>query len=106
MKWIVSFAATKLPEFLDKPKNCTAAVKGDAVFESVISGEPLPKVKWLKDGIEMFPSNRYRMDIIGDKARLTIKNVHEGDTGTVTCELVNPAGTESATAQLKVQSEY
>ncbi len=42
----------------------------------------------------------------GNKAILTIKDVHDDDAGDITCELSNRRGKETATAKLKVQSKY
>ena len=46
------------------------------------------------------------MSTDGDKATLVLKDVHEDDAGDITCELSNKKGKETATAKLKVQSEY
>ena len=43
---IVNFTAGTAPDFVKKPDNCTAPLKGDAKFEATLSGEPYPDVKW------------------------------------------------------------
>ena len=40
-----------------------------------------------------------------DKVQLVIKDLHEGDAGEITCELVNKKGREAATCKLGVQGE-
>ena len=58
-----------------------------------------------RDGVPLQPSNKYRMDRNGDKAKLTIKNCHESDAGEITCEVKNKGGIETAAARCKIQSE-
>ncbi len=57
-----------------------------------------------KNGVELRPSGRVRMNRDGNKAILTINDVHDDDAGDITCELSNRRGKETATAKLKVQS--
>ena len=59
-----------------------------------------------KDGMEIFPSNKYRIVEEGDEVKLVVKNLHEGDKGEITCELSNAKGKESATVKLGVQGEW
>ena len=40
-----------------------------------------------------------------DKVQLVIKDLHEGDAGEITCELVNKKGREAATCKLGVQGK-
>ena len=69
-------------------------------------GDPLPEVKWFMDGMEIRPSNKYRMSISEDgKAQLVIHDVNDHDAGEITCELSNQKGKESASCKLTVQSE-
>ena len=56
-----------------------------------------------KDGIEIRPSPKYRIDEDGDTVRLTIKDVKDNDKGDITCELSNNKGRESANCKLTVQ---
>ncbi len=39
--------AGKIPDFIKKPTNVSAPLKGEAKFEIEIDGEPEPEVKWL-----------------------------------------------------------
>ena len=71
-----------------------------------LDGEPLPEVKWLKDGIEIRPSGKYRMTKSDDgKAQLVIHDINDYDSGEITCELSNHKGKESASCKLTVQSK-
>ena len=58
-----------------------------------------------KNGQEILPSGRFRVLRNEDKVQLVIKDLHEGDTGDITCELSNKKGVESATAKLAVQGK-
>lgn len=59
-----------------------------------------------KDGFPLLPSGKYRVDRIGDKAKLTIKNCNESDAGEITCEVKNKGGTDTASARCKIQSKF
>ena len=56
--------------------------------------------------MELFDGFKYRISRDGNTARLVVKNVADADAGDITCEVRNRKGGESATAKLKVQSEF
>jgi hypothetical protein len=99
-------AAMRAPDFTKKPQSVTAPLDQDAVFEVEVDGEPLPEVKWFKDGIEIRPTPKYRFKDDGNKFQLVVKGVDELDGGEITCELSNPKGKETAAATLKVQGTH
>ncbi|XP_064634017.1 twitchin-like isoform X9 [Lineus longissimus] len=96
-------AGTK-PEFIKKIDGCTAPVGGEAVFTCMTSGKPEPNVTWMRNGVEIFPSSRCQIKQDDDKCVLVLKDLAEGQSGEITCEVANKMGRESCSAKLEVQS--
>ena len=57
-----------------------------------------------RDGVPLRPGNKYRINRDGNIAQLIVKDIHEGDSGEITCEVSNAKGHDTATCKLEVQS--
>ncbi|XP_063057570.1 obscurin isoform X3 [Engraulis encrasicolus] len=76
-----------------------------ATLSTIITGQPLPEVYWLKDGLEVVPSENVEMEYFGARCSLSLQCVTLEDCGTYTCEAENSTGHVSCNAQLMVESQ-
>ena len=77
---------------------------GTAEFVVQIDGNPAPKVRWLRNGVELTPTSRVQIsgpDSDG-MARLILQDLGEHDGGDITCELITPVNRISCSAPLDV----
>ena len=79
---------------------------GDARFEVLISGNPVPTVDWLK-GFKKISENqeKYQIESSDTKNVLIIKDLKLEDSGTYKCIASNASGENSLTFTLKVKGE-
>lgn len=71
-----------------------------------VAGNPKPKVKWLKQGEEIFPSEEYQIENFDDGTSiLVINNVYPDDAGEITFEAFNELGVITTTTWLSVEGE-
>lgn len=69
-----------------------------------MKGKPKPKVKWLKEGEEIFPSEEYQIENFEDGTSvLIINDLYPDDTGTITFEAFNSLGVAITTTELIVE---
>ncbi|CAH8634151.1 unnamed protein product [Dicrocoelium dendriticum] len=96
--------ATETPDFVSKIRQTTAPVGGVAVFEVQVDGKPMPTVRWFRDGVELMPGSRVRIQPPGPdgKAVLELSDLDDRDGGTITCQASNPSGKNSCSAPLEV----
>ncbi|CAH8545499.1 unnamed protein product [Schistosoma haematobium] len=96
--------STATPDFVTKIRPTTAPIGGTAGFEVQVDGQPLPSVRWFKDGIELLPGNRIKISPPGPdgKASIEIHDLDEKDSGTITCQVSNPSGKNSCSAPFEV----
>ncbi|XP_055331451.1 twitchin-like isoform X3 [Paramacrobiotus metropolitanus] len=90
------------PEILKKFGNITTAVGKPVKLTVEAVGKPPVKVKWLKNGREINPSGRVKMTEKDGVFTLDIGEVLDSDAGEYTCELSNPGGKDTCTAQLRI----
>ncbi|VDK66712.1 unnamed protein product [Cylicostephanus goldi] len=85
------------------PLTIRRAKPGDTVtFECVPYGNPFPAIKWLKDGIELAPSDKISFEALPDGTqRCIIKDVDFFSEGFFRCVATNPYGTASTKAELR-----
>lgn len=90
------------------PLRDVRAVEGNPiVLECKINGEPLPDVKWYKDGELLLPSDRVKIETYPDgTARLYIDKCHPGDEGIYRILAENPSGTANMKANVTVKSKH
>ncbi|CAG02431.1 unnamed protein product [Tetraodon nigroviridis] len=90
-------------EGLNFPDNTVTIVAGNKLrLEIPISGEPAPRVVWMKgERVILETGHRVRAETYGDQTSLTIDVTEREDTGNYKIVLQNEAG--EATASLKVK---
>ncbi|MEQ2278601.1 hypothetical protein AMECASPLE_000568 [Ameca splendens] len=85
------------PQFLNYPTNTYAYESTDIEMECAVTGNPLPTVRWMKNGEEVIPSDYFQ---IVDGTNLQILGLVKSDEGFYQCVAENPAGSSQAMAQL------
>ncbi|KAG1714523.1 Muscle M-line assembly protein unc-89 [Nymphon striatum] len=71
-------------------------------FETRVSGNPLPEVKWSLDGQPIQPSDNVNITFDGKRACLKVKNSNPQHNGNYTIKLVNAIGDVESSAHAKV----
>lgn len=71
-------------------------------FATRIDGEPLPQVKWFKNGVELLRSPNFVIDQAGPDVSLTIPRATPNDSGKYTCVAENSTGQTVADVFLTV----
>uniref|UniRef100_A0A8C5DVX7 DCC netrin 1 receptor n=1 Tax=Gouania willdenowi TaxID=441366 RepID=A0A8C5DVX7_GOUWI len=85
------------PQFLNYPTNTYAYESTDIELECAVTGNPLPSVRWMKNGEEVIPSDYFQ---IVDGSNLQILGLVKSDEGFYQCVAENSAGSSQAMAQL------
>lgn len=100
----LSVQAGAASDFITKLSPATSGVGGTVEFVVQVDGHPPPKVRWLRNGVELSPAGRIRTTGPDDDgfARLTLSDINEHDAGDITCELVTPVNRVSCSAPLDV----
>ncbi|XP_050963718.1 myosin-binding protein C, slow-type isoform X9 [Labeo rohita] len=91
-------------EALNAQDNTVTIVAGNKLrLEIPISGEPAPRVVWMKgERVILDSGNRVRAETFADHTCLTIDVAEREDTGNYKIVLQNEAGEDSATVKIKV----
>ncbi|XP_041935474.1 myosin-binding protein C, slow-type isoform X5 [Alosa sapidissima] len=91
-------------EALNAPDNTITIVAGNKLrLEVPISGEPAPRVVWMKgERVILDSGNRVRAETYADHTSLTIDVTEREDSGNYKIVLQNDAGEDSATVKVKV----
>ncbi|XP_058246255.1 obscurin [Hemibagrus wyckioides] len=71
-----------------------------ATFSVVITGQPIPEVRWFKDGVELITGEHVEIKQSGARFSLTLLSVYFSDCGTYTCTAKNSSGHTSCHAHL------
>ena len=98
----------KAPTFTKKATDANAPLNGEAIFTVEFEGNPAPEVKWLRNGLELSSSGRYRISTKPNefKSTLTFTEAWDSDNNSkITCEIINPLGRDSCDAVLNVKSK-
>ncbi|XP_031433341.2 netrin receptor DCC [Clupea harengus] len=88
------------PQFLNYPANMYAYESTDIEMECAVTGNPHPKVHWVKNGEVVIPSDYFQ---IVEGSNLQILGLVRSDEGYYQCVAENDAGNAQATAQLILQ---
>lgn len=74
----------------------------------VYLGAPQPEIIWLKDKVEIRPSNKYVMSMDGATGTCGLRILYSqpGDVGVYSCRAENPAGKATCTANVVVVRKY
>uniref|UniRef100_A0AAQ4RQF4 Myosin-binding protein C, slow-type n=1 Tax=Gasterosteus aculeatus aculeatus TaxID=481459 RepID=A0AAQ4RQF4_GASAC len=91
-------------ESLNFPDNTVTIVAGNKLrLEIPISGEPAPRVVWMKgERVILESGNRVRAETCGDQTSLTIDVTEREDIGNYKIVLQNEAGEATASVKIKV----
>lgn len=69
-----------------------------------VEGSPRPKVRWLKQGVELQPCPEFQVESFEEGTSvLTIMEVFPDDQGEITCEAYNELGVASTTMVVCLQ---
>ncbi|TKS80768.1 Roundabout -like protein 2 [Collichthys lucidus] len=83
------------------PSNQTLGVDSVAMLKCQASGDPIPSISWLKDGVSLLGKDpRMSLQELGS---LQIKNVKLSDSGIYTCVATSSSGETSWSAFLEVK---
>ena len=75
-------------------------------FEVKVIGHPKPKVKWLKHGEELIPSDEFQIENLEDGTSILIINdVYPDDTGEIKVEAYNSVGVAETITQFIVEGK-
>ncbi|CAF0916357.1 unnamed protein product [Adineta ricciae] len=72
------------------------------VLKANVHGRPKVDIQWLKDQKPLTPSDRVKIERIGDECILTVPNVKEEDMGAYTLSVKNKVGKVDSTANVNV----
>jgi len=94
------------PIFVETPLCSTVVVGGDAVFQCVSKGNPMPSFKWTKDGQNVDENDHVSMFVDSNGGcRLVIHNVQENDAGLYMCTAHNNVGRTKCSTRLRIVGE-
>ncbi|VDP03098.1 unnamed protein product [Soboliphyme baturini] len=92
------------PKFIIPLRDTSVYEGKDLVVEVKVRGSPVPRLTWFKNGIEIVPSDRVRIEELGGKTwSLTIINTQPDDAGYYECKAQNVAGTDESNAYFTVK---
>lgn len=75
-------------------------------FEVKVIGHPKPKIKWLKHGEEIIPSDEFQIENLDDGTSILIINdVYPDDTGEIKFEAYNSVGVAETITQFIVEGK-
>jgi hypothetical protein len=80
------------PQIVDKPKNTRLLEGSEVTFQVNITGNPLPRVIWFKNGKRILQSQRCIIDFKDNIATLSILMVLPEDSGFYTLFTENKSG--------------
>uniref|UniRef100_A0ABL0EK17 Titin n=1 Tax=Rhodnius prolixus TaxID=13249 RepID=A0ABL0EK17_RHOPR len=92
--------SSQAPSFKQPLIDISAGLDRSVTLSCVVSGLPIPEVKWFKDGKGLKTKKATYADSV---AKLTIEKVIESSGGVYTCKASNSAGTAETTCKLVVQ---
>ena len=98
----------QVPVFLKTPEDTSVSQGKEVTYEAQLSAFPVPKVTWLLNGKALTPNAdcAITFDNTTQKASLTLRKIDaDKHSGTITCQVENPAGKISQTAKLDVLTQ-
>lgn len=69
------------------------------------TGKPIPTCRWLRNGREILPGGRFRIEAKGGAFWLHFSDILEQDYGDYTCEASNAMGSVTTTCTLRIGSK-
>ncbi|CAG0878668.1 unnamed protein product [Darwinula stevensoni] len=92
------------PTIVQKLNNVIVQEGQAATFTCKISGQPAPKIKWMKDGKQIKQSRYFRMVSEDETYSLHVSEAFPEDEGLYKCIAENPAGQLTLAANLQVRA--
>lgn len=94
----------KTPTLIEPLKDQTISEGSSIVFKCRVIGKPNPTAQWFKGPNIVKPSKFFQMSRDGEYYSLRITEAFPEDEAVYRCELVNPLGKISTSANLRVQA--
>ncbi|XP_051759853.1 obscurin-like [Ctenopharyngodon idella] len=90
------------PSFTTRLQNSVLVKGQDVQFKCSTQSDPLPSIRWFKDGIQLENTKKHQIqsDVQTGILTLTIKTAEEADLGQYQCELLNEVGSAKCKAEL------
>ncbi|XP_050440788.1 obscurin isoform X49 [Adelges cooleyi] len=101
-----SEASESEPIFLHGLRDTTVEESNLLTLSAPFLGNPIPEVKWEKDGKVIQPCNRIHFSCDGYKIGLEIQDTNTGDAGKYTCTLTNKLGSTVSDAHVSIRKLY
>ncbi|CAM4765861.1 unnamed protein product [Rotaria magnacalcarata] len=104
---ITEFPNGRPPTFIQKVADVNVPTNSEATFTIEYDANPVPEVKWFRNGLELSASGRYRIHTKPDelKSTLTFTDVWENDNNSkISCEIINPLGKDACEALFRVKT--
>ena len=95
----------ELPEVKSYSRKVTALPNGVAELRFTATGKPEPVISWLKDNLQILPSNKFHTISNGDQFMLRITDLTAEDGGNYTLLAVNNAGTGQDAVNLEITTK-
>ncbi|CAB0012839.1 unnamed protein product [Nesidiocoris tenuis] len=97
----------RLPQILSPLKDLKVPKGHTSALSLVLSADPIPEIKWRKDGNKIASSDHFIIDTDSENEvyKLKIKGILPEDAGTYTVSAVNDVGEASADSKLKIHME-
>lgn len=94
-----------MPEVRVTPQFQSKRPKGIARMRCHVVGEPLPRVRWLKNDKPLSEDQPDKYEVIGNGTKLLIRKVDYADTGAYMCEATSIGGLTRDISSLVIQEE-
>ena len=91
------------PKIVKDLEDKEAKVNEYIVLEVVFTGNPTPKVSWIKDGVDLIPNDRITINNVDQEYSLEIKAIAKDDVAQYICKAVNKHGEARSVCLLKFQ---
>ncbi|XP_021942907.1 obscurin isoform X3 [Zootermopsis nevadensis] len=99
-------APEEKPAFIHGLRDVTTEEGDILLLGAPFIGNPIPDVKWTKDGEPVVPSERIMLTCDGKKVGLEVKPAKLSDAGNYLCQLKNPLGEDESAAKASVRKVY
>ncbi|XP_046395296.1 obscurin isoform X2 [Ischnura elegans] len=99
-------APEERPSFVHELRDVSVDEGSPLILEAPFLGNPIPDVKWMKDGQPIAANDRNSFTCDGKRVGLQVKPAHLDDSGQYECILTNPIGSASSSAKAAVRKIY
>ncbi|EZA56439.1 hypothetical protein DMN91_009952 [Ooceraea biroi] len=94
-----------IPDVRVTPQFQSKRPKGTAKMRCHVVGEPLPRVRWLKNDKPLSEDQPDKYEVIGNGTKLLIRKVDYADTGAYMCEATSAGGVTRDISSLVIQEQ-